>query len=73
MLWLKLRSFLTTLWMYTAFVFIKNGATSLDLATDYACCEVLEHYTTVFMDLLKDPSSLVDAAVAHCAGFSAFH
>ena len=53
------------------FVSVKNGETPLLLAIDDACYETLEHHMHVLMDLARDPSLLVAAAVAHCAGFSA--
>ena len=49
----------------------KNGATPLDLATDDICREILEHHAAILATITKDPTTLVAAALAHCATLSA--
>jgi len=49
----------------------KNGATPLDLAIDDTCREILEHHYIVDATITEDPSTLVSAALAHCAALSA--
>jgi hypothetical protein len=39
----------------------------LDLACDDTCCEILEHHAAVLGAITKDPTTLVAAALAHCA------
>ena len=49
----------------------KNGATPLDLATDDTCRDILENHVTVLATITEDPTTLVAAALAHCATLSA--
>ena len=48
-----------------------NGATPFDLATDDGCRKVLEHHSSILVDVVSDPDGLVTAAIAHCASLSA--
>jgi len=49
----------------------KNFATPLDLACDDTCREILEHHAIVLATITEDPTTLVAAALAHCAALSA--
>ena len=49
----------------------KNGATPLDLACDDTCREILEHHASVLATITEDSTTLVAAALAHCATLSA--
>jgi len=49
----------------------KNGATPLDLAIDATCRKILEHHAAAYTSITKDPTTLVAAALAHCAALSA--
>jgi len=49
----------------------KNGATPLALATDDTCREILEHHKAIYASVTEDPTTLVAAALAHCATLSA--
>ena len=48
----------------------KNGASPLDLATDDTCREILEHHKAIYASITEDPTTLVAAALAHCATLS---
>ena len=41
------------------------------MATEYTCREVLTHHAAVLAAITEDPTTLVTAAVAHCATLSA--
>jgi hypothetical protein len=47
---------------------IKNGKTPLDLADNDACRELLEHHNAALGSLNANPTGLVLATLAHCAG-----
>jgi len=49
----------------------KNGATPLHLAADDTCREILEHHRAVDASITENPTTLVAAALAHCASLSA--
>ena len=48
-----------------------DGAAPLDLATDDACREILEHHAAVCAYIIGDSTRLVAAALAYCATLSA--
>jgi len=52
-------------------LWIKNGATALDLATDGTCRDILEHHAAVLAAITDDPTRLVSFVLAHCATLSA--
>ena len=47
-----------------------NGATTLDLATDDTCREILEHHNAVYASVIEDPATVISAIAAHCATLS---
>ena len=49
----------------------KYFATPLGLACDDTCCEILGHHAAVLAAITEDPTTLVAAALAHYAPFSA--
>jgi len=49
----------------------KNRAITLDLATDDTCRDILEFHAAILAIITEDPTTLVAAALAHCATLSA--
>jgi hypothetical protein len=49
----------------------KNGATPFDWAYDDICRDILEHHAAILPTIAEDPTTLVAAALAHCAALSA--